>query len=136
MIELIGLNANDLNLDGEPIYLDTELRLPGTPPVAISLAGTLRVYQASQTVAVDTMKVEIRGATPQPVTVQLRGEVDISRQVADLTLNLVTGESRGEGSLRYARFESPQVDSDMRFNMLNPALLALAGPEAAACADS
>ena len=136
VIELIGLNANDLNLEGEPIHLGIELRLPGAPPVAISLDGTIRIYQVSQTVAVDTMNAEIRDATPQPVTIQLRGEVDISRQVADLALSLVTGESRGEGSLRYARFESPQVDSDMRFNMLNPALLALAGPEAAAAADS
>ncbi len=136
VIELPGLNAQNLNLDGEPIALDAALKLPGASPLDISLEGTIRIYQASQTVTLDKLNVIISGATAQAITLEIRGDIDISRQVADLTLTLVTGETRGEGSLRYASFESPRIDSKMAFNMLNPALLALAGPEAAAHADS
>jgi uncharacterized protein involved in outer membrane biogenesis len=55
--------------------------------------------------------------------------------VADLQLALELGETKGSGSLRYAGFESPQIDTSLQLNLLDPALFALAGPEAAAAAS-
>jgi uncharacterized protein involved in outer membrane biogenesis len=49
---------------------------------------------------------------------------------------ILQGDTRGEGRLRYASFESPQITTTLRVNVLNPALLALAGPEAAERGDT
>ena len=50
--------------------------------------------------------------------------------MADLKLQIDLGETRGDGTLRYAAFESPQIDADLKLNLFDPALLVLAGPEA------
>ncbi len=130
--ELASLEASGLNLDGAPIALQLLVKRPGTRTLEISLDGTARVDQDSQQLELDEMEVVVTGASAEPIRLKTRGKVDLSRQVADLTLSLATGDTRGEGSLRYARFESPQIDTRLKLNLLNPALLALAGPEAAA----
>ena len=63
-------------------------------------------------------------------------KIDTPRQIADLQLQLELGPTRGAGTLRYASFESPQVDTVLQLNLLDPALLALAGPDAATQAQS
>jgi uncharacterized protein involved in outer membrane biogenesis len=62
--------------------------------------------------------------------------VNITRQIADFQIALATGDTRGNGDLRYARFESPRIDTRLSFNRFDSALLALAGPEAASAAGS
>jgi uncharacterized protein involved in outer membrane biogenesis len=64
--------------------------------------------------------------------VQTRGELDLVKQAADLQVELEFGDTRGQGKLRFASFESPQISANLHFNVLAPALLALAGPDAAA----
>jgi uncharacterized protein involved in outer membrane biogenesis len=132
VIELARLEASGLNLDADPIAIDLQARLAGEAPLELSLGGSIRVDQTNQNVTLDNIDLVITGAAAQPINLQILGDVDISRQVADLKLNLATGETRGDGTLRYARFESPQIDTRLKLNLLNPALLALAGPEAAA----
>ncbi len=132
VIELARLEATGLNLDGNPIALDVEVKLAGEAPLELSLGGSIRVDQEKQNAVLDKIAAVITGATAEPIKLQILGDVDISRQVADLKLDLASGETRGAGTLRYARFESPQIDTNLKLNLLNPALLALAGPEAAA----
>ncbi|MEE4146467.1 MAG: AsmA family protein [Halieaceae bacterium] len=132
VIELTTLEATGLNLDGNPIALDVKVTLAGEKPVKLSIGGSLRVDQQNQKVILDKIDAQISGATAEPIGLQILGDVDLSRQVADLKLNLATGETRGDGALRYARFESPQIDTRLKLNLFNPALLALAGPGVAA----
>ncbi len=132
LVELVELEANGLNLESRPIKLAARLTLPRENPLTLTVAGTVRVDQEEQIATLDKVIAVIAGATAQPLRLQTRGEVDLAGQVADLALSLSSGETRGEGSLRYARFESPQIDTRLKLNLLNPALLALAGPEAAA----
>ncbi len=136
VIELRDVEANDLNLDARPIGLQARVRLPGEPPIELTLRGTVRVDQQRQVVVLDTVELEIAGATAQPITLQAQGEADLNRQLADLQVVLQIAQARGEGKLRYAGFESPLIDADLHFNLLDPALLALAGPEAAADAGN
>ena len=131
VVEVQKLQAFGLNLAARPVPVELRLRLPGDTPVTVQLDGTLRIDQAAQKIAVDKLHLRVAGATPEPLELQARGEVDISRQIADLALELALGETRGTGTLRYASFESPQIDADLRLNLFDPALLALAGPEAA-----
>jgi uncharacterized protein involved in outer membrane biogenesis len=132
VIELASLEATGLNLDGNPIALDVKVKLAGENPVNLTIGGSIRADQQNQMVILDKIEALISGATAEPIGLKIQGDVDLSRQVADLQLNLATGEMRGDGTLRYARFESPQIETSLKLNLLNPALLALAGPEVAA----
>lgn len=132
VIELTRLEATGLNLDGNPIALDVKVKLAGENPVNLSIGGSIRADQQNQMVILDKIDALISGATAEPIGLQIQGDVDLSRQVADLQLNLATGEMRSDGTLRYARFESPQIDTSLKLNLFSPALLALAGPEVAA----
>lgn len=131
VIELEKLHALGLNLEGRPIPIELRLRIPGEAPVEVALDGSLKVEAAIDRVIADKLHVRVEGATARPLELQVRGELDISRQVANLVLDLALGDTRGNGTLRYASFESPQVDARLELNLFDPALLALAGPEAA-----
>lgn len=131
VIELISLRASNLNLDGTAIPLEINLRIPGEQPIAVSASGKISVDQNSQTANLQGIDVRVEGATAATLNLQTSGIVDLQRQVADLQLTLELAETRGKGTLRYANFESPQIDANLDLNLLDPALLVLAGPEAA-----
>jgi uncharacterized protein involved in outer membrane biogenesis len=131
VLEIPRLEATGLNLDQTPIPLSMELRVPGEEVISVLLEGELRVSQQQQVVQLDNLEVQVNGVMAQPVNLQTSGEVDINRQVADLKLSLHLGEAQAKGKVRYASFESPQVDAILKLNQFSPALLALAGPEAA-----
>ena len=130
-IVLERLRASDLNLDGTPIPVELDLALPGEQPLTVQLQGQAGVAIAEQLVQLQGISVTVSGATAQPLTASLDGPLDLSRQSAQLQLQLASGEMRGTGTLRYASFESPQIDADLSLNQFDPALFALAGPEAA-----
>ncbi len=135
-IELPHLEISGLNLDGRPIPLSLQMNLPGKQPIAIDLNGSLRVDQQAQNVNLDELNVAISGATAKPLKLTSKGVIDLSRQIANLQLQVATGDTRGDGTLRYASFESPQIDTKLHLNRLDPALLVLAGPNAAASTDT
>ncbi|MCB1843492.1 MAG: AsmA family protein, partial [Halioglobus sp.] len=132
VIELRSLAARDLNLDGRPIPVSLELRIPGDQPVDVKGDGRFVIQQDSDTVTLENLAVTVAGATAEPLTLTLNGSADLARQSAETAITLALGPTRGEGSLRFASFESPQVDANLALNLLDPALLALAGPEAVA----
>ncbi len=132
-IAVIGaLQADDLNLAGRPIGLDLTLRLPGERPVDVALTARLGFDQAAQLLDIDEADVQVRGATRETLTARLSGSADVRRRVADLKLKVAHADLQGDGHLRYAEYESPTVDARLHLNRLDPALLVLAGPEAAA----
>jgi len=134
VIELAALEARGLNLRGEPIPLMLSLSIPGEQPVSARIEGRIAIRQESDTVSLTEINVQVTGATSEPLALTLNGMADLARQTATTTTTLKLGPMRGEGTLRYASFESPQIDADLALNLLDPALLALAGPEAAAAA--
>jgi len=132
VVEVEKLQAFGLNLAARPVPVELRLRLPGDNPVKLRLDGTLAMDQAAQRATVDKLHLRVEGATAEPLELRARGEVDVSRQIADLALELTLGEMRGDGQMRYASFESPQIDASLQLNLFDPVLLALAGPQAAA----
>lgn len=136
-VQLLNLEANGLNLDGDEIPLTAQLRFLADAeqePVDISIEGNLTVDAEAAELKLREFTVNARGATPDVVTLVADGKVDMQRQVADLDIALSTGDTKAEGKVRYASFESPQIDADLHMNLLDPALLILAGPEAASSA--
>lgn len=135
VVELESLDASDLNLDGEPIPLALSIRIPGDSPLDIDLDGAVTVNQETETVKFSELKIAVSGVATKPLRLTLDGTFDIARQAADTTIALSLAEMQGSGKLRYASFESPQIDADLSLNLFDPVLFALAGPEAAASAD-
>ena len=131
-LELVRLQASDVNLDGAAMPLDMALRLPGKQVIDVSLKGNIRIDQQHQTVTLEQMELAATGALANTLQLRTSGVIDLVRQSADLQLALELGETRGSGTLRYTSFESPQIDSVLQLNLLDPALLALAGPDALA----
>jgi len=131
VIEIPRFEASGLNLAGNPIPLSLELRIPTGQAMTIRVNGAIKVDQGSQQVTFDSLDIRATGATRKPLKLVTAGQVDISRQVADLNLELELGAARGTGKLRFASYESPQIDTELQLNRASPALFALAGPEAA-----
>ena len=131
-LELIRLQAMNLNLEQNPIPIELQLRRPDKQPMELSLRGDLRINQKTQEVNLDKVLIEISGATAMPVQVQTSGIINLSREVADLTLTFESGETHGTGSLHYANAGSPKIDAVLKLNLLDQGLLALTGSKAAA----
>jgi uncharacterized protein involved in outer membrane biogenesis len=92
VLELVKLQATDLNLEQKPIPIELIMRLPGEQPVEMSLKGNIRVDQQTQQIKLDEITTQISGATAQPIKVQTSGSIDLAREVANLRL---TGELFG-----------------------------------------
>lgn len=131
VIEITSFTVEGLNLDGRPIPVAAAISVAGEPPVVVSLKGKVMINQETQVIGLETMDLAVTGALQAPISMTTSGEVDINRRIADLNLVADISDTRAEGQLRYASFESPQVDAQLRLNQFTPALLALAGPDAA-----
>jgi uncharacterized protein involved in outer membrane biogenesis len=136
VIEILKLHGKGLNLDDRPMPLEAVIRMPGDTPMQVSLQGTLKLSQATQRLRIDNLDVKITGALAETISVATSGEVDISRQVADLQLQADIADTHAQGQLRYASFESPQIDANLHLNRFTPALIALAGPDAGAASSN
>ena len=130
-LQLRRLHSRDLNLDGRAMPLSAEIAIPGEAPVAIQLNGAFSADLDAETIALKHLEAQISGATREPLTLTVAGAVNLATQVADVELALRSGALEGGGTLRYARFESPQIDAALALTELNPALLMLAGQESA-----
>ncbi|MEM1110519.1 MAG: AsmA family protein [Pseudomonadota bacterium] len=121
---LLGLAGVDQDLTGiadaswtlEGAGVDQEALIASIAgPLSVSLAGGS--YQG------------------QALAMSAEGRIDLTREFADVKLDAALGEVTAKGSVRYAGTASPQIDAKLHMNLLDPALLALAGPEAAAEAE-
>lgn len=131
VMELLSLAARDLNLENRPIPLSATVRIPGQAPISIVADGQVQVDQDAEQARFNELAVTITGATAAPLELSLSGRYDLQRQAADADIQISAGEVQGAGTLRYASFESPQIDANLRMNLFDPVLFALAGPEAA-----
>ncbi len=136
VIDIPSLQANDINLEGRPAELGANVEIAGEQALAITLQTRFTVSADQSTATVEALTVTIAGATPEPVKLQASGTIGINTQRAQLALELASGEITGQGTLAYSSFESPQIDAKLRLNLLDPALLLLAGPDAAATANT
>jgi len=137
-VNIVALEVRGLNLDDKSMPISLRLQLPGeagAPPIAIDLQGDIKVNAGSRQLTVENLEVAVRGVMAQTVTLKASGVLEMMNQVADLNIELALGELRGDGSLRYASFETPQINAKLHLNKFDPALLALAGPDAAAAAQ-
>lgn len=135
-LELPLLRGTDLNLEGNPasLMLQLQLQMAGEQNLSLNLATIFTASADSQTVSLQELEIELTGATPAPVTLRASGSVRLDERFAELEVELDSGATQGSGTVRYAAAESPQIDAVLRMNLLDPALLLLAGPEAAASA--
>ncbi len=129
------LTATSVNTDGLPMALSLKLQLPETTEqsaLEIQLESELEADMETQRIALTALDLGVSGATPEPVNITASGIIELDGPALDLELRVRTGATEGEGQVRYDHLGSPQIDANLHFNLLNPALLVLAGPEAAA----
>jgi uncharacterized protein involved in outer membrane biogenesis len=136
VVELHKFKATDINLQDRPIDLTADISLAGEQALELGVEARIRVDQAQQLVTIEKLALQASGATAQAVQLQTRGTANLDRQTANLELTVTIGDTQGEGSLLYSALESPVMDADMHFNRFDPAIFALAGPQATTAADS
>lgn len=134
-VEVSKLEATGLNLDNRLIPVELDIRLvldENTAPIEVIARGSVQVNGKSQLLTLESMSVDVTGAFEETLGLQIQGVVDLIKQVADMQLEIALGDTQGEGSLRYASFESPQIVAKLHLNQFDPAVMALAGPQATA----
>jgi uncharacterized protein involved in outer membrane biogenesis len=126
------LIASDLNIDGRPVPLTAQLTLPDDDaPLNVILNTVFRSDLNAGMVYIDELSTRVTGATPETLELTGSGQVNLQTQAANLTVGVRSAGIEGSGEVRYASFESPQIDATLTLTELTPALLILAGPEAA-----
>ncbi len=108
----------------------------GETPPRLDLHGGFTYQQSSGLLQLENVAATLYDALPNPVKLHLAGPVRLREQDAELTLELDSGDASGSGTIRYASNDSPQIDARLHLDRFTPALLALAGPDAAAEADN
>jgi AsmA protein len=128
------LQADDLNLDNRPIPISAQVRLPDDgdmPPIDIALDGAIGVNVQDQKLRLESLAVKVDGVMSETISLTTSGVVDLVTQAAEMQVELDLAATRGTGSVRYASFETPQITAKLHLNRFDPALIALAGPDAA-----
>lgn len=138
-VEVISLTAGNINTEGEAMTLAANIRAPEAiedATVELEVDTTLKLDLGSNQLKVEDLQLVVAGATPESLSLAASGEVDLAKLAADLQVEIGLGETRGSGRVAYASTASPQIDAQLEFNLLDPALLSLAGPDAAAAAEA
>ena len=135
LIELRQFAASGANTEGRPMTVSIVAAVPaavsGTPAIELRADGTLSLDLAGRHATLAGLGLTVSGATAQPISLEVQGDIDLAQLSSDLALEFGSGDARGTGSLRFAGRESPQITANLSLNRLDPALLILAGPEAA-----
>ena len=134
-LQLKRFSAQGVNTAGRETPLQLLLRVPrdaDEAPLEITADGRLRADLDAGRISLPALSITVTGATADPLTAGLRGEVDLGGRTGDFEVDLATADTRGRGTVRYAHFGSPRVDASLDLNRFTPALFALAGPDAAA----
>lgn len=131
------LSGEDLNTDGRPIPLKAQLLVAGSEPempVQVTLEGRAAVDLETERASLSDFVVDIEGASADPIQLTANGEALLATEAATLQLTIEGKALNGSGTVRYAALESPAIDATLQLSEFTPALLALAGPDAAAAA--
>ncbi|MEL7044167.1 MAG: AsmA family protein [Pseudomonadota bacterium] len=127
------LVAQDINTEGRAVPLTAIITLPDDEaPMDITLDMIFRTDLDARMLHIDELTARVVGATPEPLALTAEGDFNIQTQIAEVDIALQSDGLAGDGKLRFASFESPQIDASLNLSELTPALLVLAGPEAAA----
>ncbi len=136
-IELTSLDARNINTEGEAMTLAAKVLAPEAvedATVDLELDANLMLDMGSNQLTLKDLQLVITGATPESLSLAASGDIDLAKLAADLQVTIGLGETEGSGNIAYASSTSPQIDAQLEFNLLDPALLTLAGPDAAAAA--
>ncbi len=128
IVDIHSLEADNLNLAGQSFPLKLSLSLPaseGSTAVDMTLATTLTANLEQNLLSISGLSANISGATADPVDLKADGKFDLQRITADISLALDSGDINGKGKLRFASYESPQIDTELHFNQFDPAIFAL-----------
>lgn len=134
VVHVDELKASDLNAQGDRFPLTLSVTVnpeQADSKVQVKLEGSLALNAETRILGLTDMQINAQVAGMAPVTVTLGGEVDLLQIIANLNVKLNSDGVTGGGEVRYAANESPQIDARLKLNRLAPALLVLAGPEAA-----
>jgi len=137
-VEIERIYITDVNTAGRPLNMTAKLAMVGSDgesALALDTNGQLIVDADARTVDLSELSVTVSGAGDDDLDLNLNGAADLAQLSADLQLTFETGESRGEGSVSYSAMGRPEIVAELRMNLLNEALLALAGPDAAAAQE-
>ncbi|MHA7817463.1 MAG: AsmA family protein [Pseudohaliea sp.] len=134
LVQLKHFTAEGVNTAGRETPLQLMISIPGgadESPLEIAAVGRLSTDLEAGRLSLPSLAVTVSGPTTAPLELELSGAMDLRRAAGDFQLSLAVDDSRGEGTVRYARYESPMIDASLELNRFTPALLALAGPGAA-----
>jgi len=84
VVELARFEATHLNLAGQPISLQLQLRRPGDRPLELGMEGQVRLDQTFQHLDLDGVTMELSGATKAPIKLQASGDIDLAQGMANL----------------------------------------------------
>ncbi len=138
-VHIDELRATNLNAQGDAFPLSLRLSLnPNTPAdkMDVTLDGDVSLDMGTRVANFKNLKLTAQSASLAQVALKISGDYDIIQSIADVALVVDSKGLNGAGTLRYAANESPQIDARMKFDKLNPALLVVAGPEAAKTTDA
>ncbi|KGE03081.1 AsmA family protein [Pseudohaliea rubra] len=134
-VQLKRFSARGVNTAGRETPLQLLLSIPrgtGEAPLELIADGRLRTDLNAGRVSLPALSVTVSGATAEPLQLELSGEVNLNRSVGDFEVDFAVADTQGQGTVRYAQYESPRIDATLDLNRFTPALLVLAGPDAAA----
>ncbi|MAT50558.1 MAG: hypothetical protein CMK32_05180, partial [Porticoccaceae bacterium] len=120
-LENFELATSDVNLDGElfPITGAVRVVAGSGDPVDIDLKGQLGITRESQQLVLMDQTLTITGPLPQPIVVNLSGNIDLNALSGKTTtLSLSIGEAEFEGGVSFAS-EPRRLDLSLTGNAIN-----------------
>ena len=97
-VNIEALTATNINTEGLPMTISLQLQLPKAieeETLAVTLDSELRVDLPSQRVTLEALDISVAGATQEPISLQASGVVELADLVAELELQVRSGETEG-----------------------------------------
>ena len=122
-VKIVEMNMQDFNTRGEPSSVSGSISISGESDIELKVQTGLAVDLTEGMIQLSYVNLELAGVTPEILLVEASGELDLTKETAQLDIEVKTDQITAIGVIRRAAYQSPEIDMELAINLIDLAML-------------
>ena len=122
-IEIVDLIVQDLNTLGEPTAVSGSISISGESNIGSEIQAELVIDLSGNMIQLSDVNLELTGVTPEILLIKASGELDLTKEAAELNIEVTTDKMTALGAIRRTPNQSPEIEMELAINLIDVAML-------------
>ena len=122
-IEIVDLIVQDLNTLGEPTAVSGSISISGETNIGSEIQAELVIDLSGNMIQLSDVNLELTGVTPEILLIKASGELDLTKEAAELNIEVTTDKMTALGAIRRTSKQSPEIEMELAINLIDAAML-------------